>query len=126
MRAGRPRLSQHFLHDRRTAARIAGSLRAPAGARVLEIGPGEGALTRRLIEAAGRIAAVEIDRDLAASLRGRFATDRLVLHEEDVLELDLAGIAPGLGFPAGTPLVIAGNLAADLTYGAADPRIRLD
>lgn len=69
---GRPRLSQHFLADARTAARIADALGAPPGASVLEIGPGKGALTRHLLERDWRVTAVELDRGLAAALDERW------------------------------------------------------
>lgn len=67
-----PRLSQHFLHDAAIAARIADSLRAPRGARVLEIGAGRGALTVHLLERGWRVRAVELDAALASDLRSRW------------------------------------------------------
>ena len=76
------------------------------GQPVVEIGPGLGALTGHLIDAAGSITAVEIDRDLAARLRERFAPSQLKLVEGDALELDWPALAASLG--AG--LRIVGNL----------------
>ncbi|MBW4651494.1 MAG: 16S rRNA (adenine(1518)-N(6)/adenine(1519)-N(6))-dimethyltransferase RsmA [Kaiparowitsia implicata GSE-PSE-MK54-09C] len=61
------------------------------GDRVLEIGPGRGALTRRLLPLAAAVVAVEIDRDLCQLLRQTFATaDNFLLLEADILQLDLA------------------------------------
>jgi 16S rRNA (adenine1518-N6/adenine1519-N6)-dimethyltransferase len=59
------------------------------GDAAVEIGPGQGALTQRLLDAAGQLEAIEIDRDLAASLRSRFAgQSAFVLHEADALTVD--------------------------------------
>lgn len=109
MHVARRRFGQNFLVDPRAAARIVGLLAPRRGEGVLEIGPGTGALTGPLVEAAGRVAAVEVDRDLAARLRARFG-ERLVLLEGDVLDQDFARIAAALGASAGAGLAVAGNL----------------
>jgi 16S rRNA (adenine1518-N6/adenine1519-N6)-dimethyltransferase len=115
----RKRFGQNFLVDRGAIERIVREL-APDGTEpVLEIGPGEGALTAPLLEASGRLAAVEIDRDLAAALRSRFDGSRFVLLERDVLELDLAAVPAMLGFPDGTPLAVAGNLPYNISKPVA-------
>ena len=71
---------------------------------MIEIGPGRGALTAQLLERAGRVIAIEIDRDLVAVLRERFAAaiaeGRLVIVEGDVLEQDLGALAREFGAPA--------------------------
>jgi 16S rRNA (adenine1518-N6/adenine1519-N6)-dimethyltransferase len=56
----------------------------------VEIGPGEGALTRRLLERVGRLTAIEIDRDLAARLSQEFSSDRLTVVSADVLDFDFS------------------------------------
>lgn len=94
MRGRRPRLSQHFLHDRRTARRIAGSLRAPPGARVLEIGPGEGALTGPLLERGWRVTAVELDEKLAERLERHWGDRGLTVVRADILEHELEDVEP--------------------------------
>jgi 16S rRNA (adenine1518-N6/adenine1519-N6)-dimethyltransferase len=94
LRGGRPRLSQHFLHDRRTARRIAESLRAPVGARVLEIGPGEGALTEHLLDRGWRVVAVEMDRALAAALARRWPARDLIVVRGDALDYEPEGEGP--------------------------------
>ncbi|HUP19816.1 MAG TPA: 16S rRNA (adenine(1518)-N(6)/adenine(1519)-N(6))-dimethyltransferase RsmA [Gemmatimonadota bacterium] len=68
----KPRLSQHFLCHRPTAARIADALGAPEGARVLEVGPGRGALTEHLLDRGWDVTAVELDSTLAADLESRW------------------------------------------------------
>ena len=75
----RRRFSQNFLHDRHYVDRIVAAIDPKPGERIVEIGPGLGALTKPLIERAGGIAAVEIDRDLAQRLRLRFPPPLLAL-----------------------------------------------
>ena len=91
----RPPLSQHFLHDDRVAARIAGALSAPPGARVLEIGPGEGALTKHLLGRGWRVTAIELDRGLVERLIERWGElDDLEVVHGDALAHSLP---PGSG-----------------------------
>lgn len=92
-------LGQNFLVDERVVERIVDAADPRAGETVVEIGPGRGALTSRLVEKAGRLVAVEFDRDLSALLQERFgAFDNFTLIEGDALEVDLcAAIAPATG-----------------------------
>ena len=89
----RKRLGQHFLTDPRILARIAAALEPSPDDTVVEIGPGRGALTTHLLDAAGRVVAVEIDRDLVAHLRVRFARRALTVVEGDVLDNPIAELA---------------------------------
>jgi 16S rRNA (adenine1518-N6/adenine1519-N6)-dimethyltransferase len=101
----RKRFGQHFLHDPQVVQRIARALRAPVDARVVEIGPGLGVLTRALIEHGYRLHAIELDRDLAARLSNAFPSDQLVVHQADATGFDVCSIAaPGM------PLYVIGNL----------------
>ncbi len=70
------RLGQHFLTDPRLLARIADALEAGPDDTVLEIGPGPGGLTAPLVARAGRVIAIEKDRDLIPALRQRFPQSR--------------------------------------------------
>lgn len=80
---------QNFLTDRTVLTRIVHTAGILPGEPVLEIGPGRGALTRLLAPAAGRVVAVEVDRDLAAYLRGEFTGDpRVEIVESDILRCD--------------------------------------
>jgi 16S rRNA (adenine1518-N6/adenine1519-N6)-dimethyltransferase len=106
----RKRFGQHFLHDPGVRQRILDAIDARPGQHVVEVGPGPGALTAGLIESAGRIDAIEIDRDLAATLRGRFG-DALELHEGDALKYDFAALAR----LRGGPLRIVGNLPYNIS-----------
>jgi 16S rRNA (adenine1518-N6/adenine1519-N6)-dimethyltransferase len=105
----RKRFAQHFLHDRRALERIVEALAPDAGSVVVEIGPGRGVLTDALAVRAGRVIAVEIDRDLAALLRTRYA-DRphVQVVEGDALTMAWDALAGG-------PYLLAGNLPYNLT-----------
>ncbi|HEX6625832.1 MAG TPA: 16S rRNA (adenine(1518)-N(6)/adenine(1519)-N(6))-dimethyltransferase RsmA [Pyrinomonadaceae bacterium] len=89
-------LGQNFLVDESFAGRIVGALGPRADETVVEIGAGRGALTERLLEGAGRVVAIEFDRDLAPVLRAKFALrDNFELVEADALEVDYCStIAP--------------------------------
>ena len=65
---------QHFLTDRRILGRIADACGLGAGDTAVEVGPGLGALTERLVEAAGQVIAIEIDGGLCLHLRQKFAS----------------------------------------------------
>lgn len=107
----RQRLGQHFLTSARILERIAEAACPQHEPLVIEIGPGKGDLTERLLARAGRVIAVEIDPKLAEHLRLRFAAEpRLSIVPADALETDLLAWGPG---------VIAGNLP----YYAATPII---
>ena len=102
----RRRFSQNFLHDRAQIARIVGAIDPKPGEALIEIGPGLGALTGSLVEAAGRLTAVELDRDLAQRLRERFTPEQLDLVEGDALKVDWANLVGGIH----KPVRIVGNL----------------
>lgn len=91
----RKRFGQNFLHDHHWIERIARSIDPQPGDELIEIGPGQAALTREVVSLAGHETAVEIDRDLAAFLRTQFAPGELDLIEADALTLDWATILEG-------------------------------
>lgn len=88
----RKRFGQNFLHDRHWIERIAKAVNATEGDDIVEIGPGQAALTRELIAGASKVRAVEIDRDLAAWLKETFP-ESLSLIEADALTLDWTQVA---------------------------------
>jgi 16S rRNA (adenine1518-N6/adenine1519-N6)-dimethyltransferase len=109
----RKRFGQHFLHDPRVVERIVQALDVHPGDHLLEIGPGRGALTGRLLAIPDcTLDAIEIDRDLAAQLRVSFAgSPRHALHEGDALGFDLGALARGRG----GRLRIVGNLPYNIS-----------
>src|SRR5436305_232950 len=98
------RLGQNFLADERVAARIVREFAPTAAETVIEIGPGRGALTARLVEQTGRVVALEFDRELIPLLRERFgARENFVLVEGDALAVDYCALI----VPAKTARVVA-------------------
>ncbi|AKT39821.1 16S rRNA (adenine(1518)-N(6)/adenine(1519)-N(6))-dimethyltransferase RsmA [Chondromyces crocatus] len=115
--APKKRFGQNFLVDDETSRRIAEAATTPAGGTVLEIGAGLGALTRPLLDRAGRVLAVERDRDLVPILHEELAAvideGRLTIFEADAAQLDwiatLSSVEPL------RPWSIAGNLPYQIT-----------
>jgi 16S rRNA (adenine1518-N6/adenine1519-N6)-dimethyltransferase len=105
----RKRFGQNFLHDAHWIGRIANAVSAEPSQAIVEIGPGQAALTRELVGAAGHIRAVEIDRDLAAWLRTQFTPEQLTLIEQDALTVDWSALAQE------QPLRIVGNLPYNIS-----------
>lgn len=106
----RPKKSfgQHFLHDRDYIERIVRAISPQADDTVVEIGPGEGALTLPLLAAAGKLTAIELDTDLIPALQMRAAhVGSLQIIQADVLKVDFTALAQQLGAAS---LRIAGNL----------------
>jgi len=102
----RKRFSQNFLHDPGVIERIVDAIDPRPGQHLVEIGPGLGALTGPLVGRAGKITAIEIDRDLAERLRARFAAGEIDLLVADALQLDWPQLARSLG----GSLRLVGNL----------------
>lgn len=108
------RLGQHFLRDEAVLAAIAAAIAPAAGQTIIEIGPGDGALTRHLEKSGARIVALEIDRRFAAALQQRYRSSahiRIVCA--DALRADwrqLAGaqsrLAGNLPYNISTPLLL--------------------
>ena len=92
----RKRFGQHFLADAAILDRIVAAIDPRVNDLFVEIGPGEGVLTARMLAAVARMHAIEIDRDLAAGLRGNYGSERLVLIEGDALALDFSTLPAGL------------------------------
>jgi 16S rRNA (adenine1518-N6/adenine1519-N6)-dimethyltransferase len=111
----RKRFGQHFLHDAAVVARLIAVIRPAPGDRLIEIGPGEGALTAPLLACVDRLEVIEIDRDLAARLRSAFPATRLVVHEADALAFDFARLPAGLRIVGNLPYNVSTPLLFHLT-----------
>jgi len=86
-------LGQNFLVDARVAARIVRAFAPTENETVIEIGPGRGALTALLVERAGRVVAIEFDRDLIPPLEERFgARGNFTLLAGDALAVDFCAV----------------------------------
>ena len=109
----RKRFGQHWLKDQSVLDRIMAAADLQQQDRVLEVGPGRGALTERLLASpAGAVHAVELDRDLVGGLKERFGGEpRFSLRQGDVLELPLL-------LEDGAP---AGKVVANIPYNITGP-----
>ena len=93
MTTAKRRFGQNFLVDRSVVDRIIAAVNPGSNDTVLEIGPGRGALTSHLIERAGRLIAIEFDRELLPRLREQFGkSSNLKLIEGDALNLDFCEV----------------------------------
>jgi 16S rRNA (adenine1518-N6/adenine1519-N6)-dimethyltransferase len=120
-------LGQHFLKSAAYLRAIADAADIAAGDRVLEVGPGEGALTRELLSRGAHVVAVEKDNRLIPMLQVTFDkelhTGTLVLHEGDALELDTEHtVGKGLyKLVANIPYYITGALLKKFLSGEHQP-----
>ena len=107
----RKRFGQNFLQDAGVINSIASAISPASGEHLVEIGPGQGALTEALVRADCRLDVVELDRDLHAGLLAAFSIyPTFTLHRADALEFDFAQLAS-----AGVPLRIVGNLPYNIS-----------
>lgn len=114
----RPKLGQHFLIKGSILERIAAAVCPARENLVIEIGPGRGALTEKLLKRASRVVAVEVDPYLAGHLRERFAAEsHLEIVNADILGIDLAQWGRG---------PVAGNLPYYITSPILEKVARLD
>jgi len=91
------RFGQNFLRDRQVVDQILAAADLSSADQVMEIGPGLGVLTDRILQTAGRVLIVEIDRDLVANWEQRNEPN-LQIVSGDVLALDWAELLPGTGW----------------------------
>jgi 16S rRNA (adenine1518-N6/adenine1519-N6)-dimethyltransferase len=109
--AVRKRFGQHFLHDPGVIRRIIDAVAPAAGERIVEVGPGRGALTWALLERAKDLDVIEIDRELARSLEeDPRAKSHLRVHVENVLDTDFVRLKGD-----GPPLRVVGNLPYNIS-----------
>lgn len=114
----RKRFGQHFLVDRHYVRRIVEAVDPQPDDRLVEIGPGLGALTRPLLDRVRHLTAVEIDRDLAAALRREFTPQRLTVCEQDALAFDFAALGDRLRVIGNLPY----NISSPLLFRLAAAR----
>lgn len=112
MPRARKRFGQNFLQDGGIISRIVRAIAPRSGERLVEIGPGQGALTAPLLEAAGALEVIELDRDLIPGLRVQFYDyPDFVIHEGDALKFDFHALSA----EDGRPLRVVGNLPYNIS-----------
>lgn len=108
-------LGQNFLHEKGVIAKIVQAIDPQPGDEIVEIGPGQGALTFPLLQRHGALTAIEFDRDLHAPLQAAArAHGTLRLVEGDVLGVDFSALAAELA-PADGRIRLVGNLPYNLS-----------
>ncbi len=104
----RKRFGQHFLIDRDVIDGIVRAIHPATDDVVVEIGPGQGAITELLLSQSGHLHAIELDRDLLRRLQQRYADNpRVTLHEADALKFDFAALGPRLRIVGNLPYNIS-------------------
>ncbi len=107
----RKRFGQNFLHDAGVIHRILRAIHPREGERLLEIGPGQGALTEGLLGSGARLDVIELDQDLIPLLKLRFGLEpRFTLHQGDALKFDFARLDAG-----SHSLRVVGNLPYNIS-----------
>jgi 16S rRNA (adenine1518-N6/adenine1519-N6)-dimethyltransferase len=106
----RKRFGQNFLTDQNVLSEIIRVIAPAAGDTMVEIGPGQGAMTALLLAHLSQLHVVELDRDLVAMLQKKFSPDKLIIHAGDALQFDFAALQPAQG-----KLRIVGNLPYNIS-----------
>jgi 16S rRNA A1518/A1519 N6-dimethyltransferase RsmA/KsgA/DIM1 with predicted DNA glycosylase/AP lyase activity len=119
-------LGQHWLHDRDMLAAIALEANIQPGDTVLEIGPGLGTLTSRLLARAGRVIAVEFDKDLARKLPAQFPGKNLEVINQDILQFDTTKLPQDYKAVANVPYYITSKIIQLLSESPNPPIIFLN
>lgn len=113
-RDAKKHLGQNFLHERGVIEKIVLAIDPQPGDRIVEIGPGQGALTLPLLDRHGALTAIEFDRDLLQPLAAAAQSHgELTLLNADVLDVDFSALADGM--PGKGPLRLVGNLPYNLS-----------
>lgn len=118
----RKRFGQHFLHEKRVLARLVDAIAPSPEDFIVEIGPGEGALTGPLLDRVSKLEAIELDRDLASSLAAKFPPWKLTVHCADALEFDFARFPQGMRLVGNLPYNVSTPLLFHLARFAQQVR----
>ena len=116
-------LGQHWLKDPEILADIAEAAELTGDDVVLEIGPGLGTLTSRLLARANSVTAVEFDTDLARKLPGQFPGKKLAVVNQDILQFDLNQLPKNYKVVANVPYYITSKIVEKLMTAENKPSI---
>ncbi|MRI33698.1 16S rRNA (adenine(1518)-N(6)/adenine(1519)-N(6))-dimethyltransferase [Endozoicomonas sp. OPT23] len=107
----RKRFGQNFLHDHGVIQRIIRSIHPKEGDNLVEIGPGQGAITEYLLDNAGELDVIELDKDLIPTLKLRFGLNPgFRIHQGDALKFDFTSLQKNE-----EPLRLVGNLPYNIS-----------
>jgi 16S rRNA (adenine1518-N6/adenine1519-N6)-dimethyltransferase len=114
-------LGQNFLRDAAVSQRIVDALNLQPSDQIIEIGPGQGALTVHLVKSGAAVITIEFDRNLAPELQRRFAaSENLTVIEADALDVDLASLI----HPSSLIPHPSAKLVANLPYNISTPMLQ--
>ena len=116
-------LGQHWLKEPEILADIAEAAELTGDDVVLEIGPGLGTLTSRLLARANSVTAVEFDTDLARKLPGQFPGKKLTVVNQDILQFDLNQLPKNYKVVANVPYYITSKIVEKLMTVENKPSI---
>ena len=116
-------LGQHWLKDPDVLSEIANQAELTREDTVLEIGPGLGTLTSRLLSRAGRVVAVEYDEQLARKLPGQFPGKNLEVVHRDILQFDLTNLPSDYKVVANVPYYITSKIVQLLSEATNPPSL---
>jgi len=117
----RKRFGQHFLVDESVVDAIVHAIDPQPDDVMVEIGPGLSALTAPLLDRLARLTVVELDRDLAQRLRGRWGEDRLRVVQADALAVDFGDLAPAADAGSGQADAARLRVVGNLPYNISSP-----
>ncbi|HSW98291.1 MAG TPA: 16S rRNA (adenine(1518)-N(6)/adenine(1519)-N(6))-dimethyltransferase RsmA [Candidatus Saccharimonadales bacterium] len=103
-------LGQHWLHDDDSLQAMCDAVGLAPGDTVLEVGPGLGTLTQKLVQQAGQVIAVEFDANLARDLPKRVPAANLRVVQQDILKFDFGSLPPDYKLAANIPYYLTSNL----------------
>ncbi|HSX52963.1 MAG TPA: 16S rRNA (adenine(1518)-N(6)/adenine(1519)-N(6))-dimethyltransferase RsmA [Patescibacteria group bacterium] len=107
---GKKSLGQHWLRDQASLEAIVDAANIEAGDSVLEIGPGQGALTVVLLERGAKVVAVELDESLAPGLEQQFKDQPFILNMLSILDFDLSTMSTNYKIVANIPYYLTAHL----------------
>jgi 16S rRNA (adenine1518-N6/adenine1519-N6)-dimethyltransferase len=117
-------LGQHWLNDDASLDAMVTAAEVQPDDTVLEIGPGPGALTRKLVKAvhSGQVVAVEFDHFLALTLPSKVSAKNLTVVESDILRFDFTTLPAGYRLAANIPYYLTSNLLRVLSESSNPPQ----
>ena len=103
-------IGQHWLDDDKSLEAMCDGAEITKGDHVLEIGPGHGSLTKKLIDRGASVTAVELDKDLTYELKGKFSGENFRLYLGNILQFDFNSLPPGYKVVANIPYYLTSNI----------------
>ena len=123
MAEAKKRLGQHWLTDAASLDEVVEAAQLTATDTLLEIGPGLGDLTKRLLAVTSQVTAVELDDDLIGQLQQQFGPAGLQLVHQNILDFDLSSMPAGYKVVANIPYYITGQVVRRLTSSPNPPSL---